>query len=400
MKACGLIVEYNPFHNGHQYHVDEAKKTTNADCMIAVMSGTFLQRGEPAIIDKFHRTKAALASGVDIVVELPYVYAVQSSHYFAKGALLTLDALQTDMICFGSESGEIKPFYDGVSRLHKHRAEYDQTVQSFLQKGLSYPSASSKAYQEIGMEHLDLFQPNNILGFSYVKTIVENNLSIQATTIQRKSSHFHDENIEDTIASATSIRKELALEEFSQKVASAIPEKSITQIKQYKEKATLWHDWEHYYPLLHYRLTTMSREELALIHGVDEGIEGRLLNAIHTAKSFQELIDRVKTKRYTQVRLQRMFVHILTNTTKKQINDFYNLPLLPYVRLLGMTKQGRAYLHQTKKSRTIPVVTNLNSEQDSLYLDERALNVYYSVLPVERRLQLRNQEFKLPIILT
>src|SRR5699024_10280139 len=132
------------------------------------------------------------------------------------------------------------------------------------------------------------------------------------------------------------------------------PEKSITQIKQYKEKATLWHDWEHYYPLLHYRLTTMSREELALIHGVDEGIEGRLLNAIHTAKSFQELIDRVKTKRYTQVRLQRMFVHILTNTTKKQINDFYNLPLLPYVRLLGMTKQGRAYLHQTKKSRTIP----------------------------------------------
>lgn len=398
MKACGLIVEYNPFHNGHQYHVNEAKKATNADCMIAVMSGSFLQRGEPAIIDKFHRTKAALALGVDLVVELPYAYAVQSSHYFAKGALLTLNALQTETVCFGSESGNIDLFYDGVNKLHTHKDVYNQTVQAFLQKGFSYPMASSKAYEKIGMAHLDLFQPNNILGFSYVRTIIDNNLPIKATTIPRKNSHYHDEQIEDPIASATSIRNELALAELSQKVISTLPADSLTQIKHYKEKATFWHDWELYYPLLHYRLTSMTREELALIHGVDEGIEGRLLQAVHRANNFADLIERVKTKRYTQVRLQRMFAHILTNTTKQQIKQFFSSRELPYVRLLGMTKQGRKYLNHIKKSQTVPLVANLNHDHKSLYLDERALAVYYSIIPAEQRRNLRKQEFQLPII--
>lgn len=398
MKACGLIVEYNPFHNGHEYHVQEAKKTTEADCMIAVMSGSFLQRGEPALIDKFHRAKAALASGVDIVVELPFAYAVQSSHYFARGALLTLDALQTDAICFGSESGNIELFYEGVTHLHHHKDQYDQTVQTYVREGLSYPQASHKAYEAIGMSYLDLFQPNNILGFSYVKTIVENKLPIEATTIKRKSSHYHDEQIEDTIASATSIRNELSEAELSDKVVTTLPNSSLEQIKQYKNNATLWHDWELYYPFLHYRLTTMSRDELTKIHGVDEGIEGRLLSAIHHTESFQDLIEHVKTKRYTQVRLQRMFVHILTNTTKREIDQFFNLPSLPYVRLLGMTERGRKYLHKIKKTQETPVLTNLNRENEFVYLDERALNVYYSVIPTNKRKSLRQQEFQLPIM--
>src|SRR5690625_1014620 len=322
MKACGLIVEYNPLHNGHLYHIEKAKSISQADCMIAVMSGSFLQRGEPALIDKFHRTKSALASGVDIVLELPFAYAVQSSHFFAKGALLSLHALQTGVICFGSESGDINLFYEGIKRLHNNKEEYDKMVRSFLHEGLAYPKASHKAYEAIGLSQLDLFQPNNILGFSYVKTIIENNLPIEAMTIKRKSSHYHDEQIEDSIASATSIRNELAHKNLSAKVTATLPEASLEQVKQYKKIATLWHDWEHYYPLLHYRLTTMSRAELANIHGVDEGIEGRLLNSIHRANSFEDLIERVKTKRYTQVRLQRMFIHILMNTTKDEINRF------------------------------------------------------------------------------
>lgn len=398
MKACGLIVEYNPFHNGHQYHVDEAKKLTKADCTIAVMSGTFLQRGEPALIDKFHRTKSALASGVDIVVELPFAYAVQSSHYFAKGALLTLNALQTDTICFGSESGAIDLFYDGVERLHKNKTDFDKYVQLFLHQGLSYPMASQKAYENIGMDNLDLFQPNNILGFSYVKTINELDLPIKATTIKRKGSHYHDEHIEESIASATSIRNELSAGILSEKVIATLPFESVEQIKQYKKSATLWHDWEQYYPLLHYRLTTMTRKELALIHGVDEGIEGRLLQAIEQANSFSDLIDRVKTKRYTQVRLQRMFVHILTNTTKQQIEQCFMRDSLPYIRLLGLTKKGRQYLNHMKKRIDTPIVANLTKEHDALYLDERALDVYYTIIPPEQRIALRRQEFQLPIM--
>lgn len=399
MKACGLIVEYNPFHNGHLYHVNEAKETTQADCMIAVMSGSFLQRGEPAIIDKFHRTKAALKSGVDLLVELPYAYAVQSSRYFAKGALLTLDALQTKYVCFGSESGDINQFYKGVEQRQNKKELYDETIQTFLQSGLSYPLASQQAYEAIGISELDLFQPNNILGFSYVNTIVEDNLPIKARTIKRKSSHYHDNEIESSIASATSIRRELTDGQLSSKAMNALPEATVQQLENYREKASIWHDWEQYFPLLYYRITTMTREELANIHGVDEGIEGRLINTIYDVHSFAELIKKMKTKRYTYVRLQRMFTHILTNTTKEQIAHFFSRATLPYVRLLGMTKRGQQYLNESKKSRTVPLVSNLNNKQKALYLDERALHVYYSILPVDKSIALRKQEFQLPIIL-
>lgn len=399
MKACGLIVEYNPFHNGHLYHVNEAKETTQADCMIAVMSGSFLQRGEPAIIDKFHRTKAALKSGVDLLVELPYAYAVQSSRYFAKGALLTLDALQTKYVCFGSESGDINQFYKGVEQRQNKKELYDETIQTFLQSGLSYPLASQQAYEAIGISELDLFQPNNILGFSYVNTIVEENLPIKARTIKRKSSHYHDNKIESSIASATSIRRELTDGQLSSKAMNALPEATVQQLENYREKASIWHDWEQYFPLLYYRITTMTREELANIHGVDEGIEGRLINTIYDVHSFAELIKKMKTKRYTYVRLQRMFTHILTNTTKEQIAHFFSRATLPYVRLLGMTKRGQQYLNESKKSRTVPLVSNLNNKQKALYLDERALHVYYSILPVDKSIALRKQEFQLPIIL-
>lgn len=398
MEACGLIVEYNPFHNGHQYHVEKAREQSKADCLIAVMSGTFLQRGEPAIIDKFHRAKAALASGVDIVIELPYAYAVQSSRYFAKGAVLSLHALGASSICFGSESGEIAPFYDGVRRLNEKRQTYDELVKRYLKQGLSYPEASSKAYQDIGIEGLDLFQPNNILGFSYVRTIVEHQLPIRALTIKRKSSHYHDEEIKGKIASATSIRKALKKHALTDELVQAIPEATKEQLLNYKEKAGIWHDWDRYFPLLHYRVMTMTKEQLNEIHGVDEGIEGRIIEAMKRAENFNDLLKLVKTKRYTQVRLQRMFVHILTNTTKKQMEPFLKKNEAPYIRLLGMTENGRAYLNRVKKALDMPLIVNLNKMSDELYLDERALRAYYSILPDEKRLELFQQEFQLPII--
>src|SRR5690625_2759884 len=159
------------------------------------MSGSFLQRGEPAIIDKFHRTKAALTAGIDLVIELPFPFAVQSSELFAKGAVLSLNALGIHSICFGSESGEIEPFVHGVNQLTKHKDSYDETIRTYMHTGLSYPEASSKAYETIGIKDLNMLQPNNILGFSYVKTIIRNNLPIEPLTIQRMQSHFHEDKI-------------------------------------------------------------------------------------------------------------------------------------------------------------------------------------------------------------
>lgn len=397
VKACGLIVEYNPFHNGHLYHVTEAKRITNADCMIAVMSGTFLQRGEPAIIDKFHRTRAALLAGVDIVVELPYAYAVQSSHLFAKGAVHTLHALQVDAICFGSESGDITAFYDAAHKINKHKATYDAAVKEYVSQGEPFPLASQKAYEQIGLEEIDLVQPNNILGFSYVRTIVDDHLPIQAFTIKRLQSNFHDTTIKDKIASATSIRRELENHALSQSVVQAIPAATKLQLEAYKQKATLWHDWEKYFPLLHYRVMTMSEAELKTIHGVDEGLEARIKKTALEADSFTTWLERLKTKRYTLTRLQRMFVHILTHTTKAQMQQFLAQSTLPYIRLLGFSDKGQAYLHTAKKHITVPIIANLTKHNTATYLDEKALHAYYAILPSERRIALRKQEFALPI---
>src|SRR5690625_6062685 len=170
MRACGLIVEYNPLHNGHVYHIQSAKKVSKADCMIAVMSGPFLQRGEPAIIDKFHRAKAALASGVDIILELPYPYAVQSSHLFAKGSVHSLAERGVSSICFGSESGDISTSTTGYHSWKENDGIYTDRLKRYLSAGHSFPLASMKALEFIGLTtgQMDLSQSNNILGFSFV----------------------------------------------------------------------------------------------------------------------------------------------------------------------------------------------------------------------------------------
>src|SRR5690625_1460837 len=238
MNACGLVVEYNPFHNGHLYHVNEARKVSNAQIIVAVMSGSFLQRGEPAIIDKFHRTKAALQAGVDIVIELPYPYAVQSSELFAKGAILSLQQLGVTSICFGSESGNITDFINGINQLQQNKTLFDQTIKSYVAKGYSYPKATSYAYEAIGMEHVNLIKPNNILGYNYVKTIVENNFQIKPLTIRRIHNDYHEQHIGSEIASATSIRKEILENDITEKIITTVPNTSLQQLQQYKNSAS------------------------------------------------------------------------------------------------------------------------------------------------------------------
>src|SRR5699024_3310115 len=279
MQACGLIVEYNPFHNGHAFHIEASRKASGADCLIAVMSGSFLQRGEPAIIDKFHRTKAALSAGGDIVLELPFVYAVQSSELLARGSVQTLHDIGVSNICFGSESGDISRFTNSYDVLQQKQSVYQTTLQEKLHLGLSFPEASRYAYQKIGLaaSEMDLTKPNNILGFSYVKAILDDKLPIDPLTITRIKNAYHDQAITGSIARATSIRKELiGKEDIYETAASARPAVTIQQLRAYKQHAAAWHSWENYFQLIHYRVMTMSEDELAAIHGVDEGLENRI----------------------------------------------------------------------------------------------------------------------------
>ncbi|SET30028.1 Predicted nucleotidyltransferase [Oceanobacillus limi] len=402
MRACGLIVEYNPFHNGHVYHLQEAKKTSGADCMIAVMSGSFLQRGEPAIMDKFHRTKAALQTGIDIMLELPYPFAVQSSKLFASGAVRTLHEVGVDTICFGSETGEITPFLTSYETLHKEDHTYRYQLKKGLNKGLSYPEASKEAYQAIGLteQEMDLSKPNNILGFSYVQAIKDHQLSIEPLTIKRTSNNYHDETITSAISSATSIRRQLIEHERPiSNIHYTMPEATINQLEEYKQTATAWHDWERYFPYLIYRVQTMSIDELSEIQGMDEGIEHRIKKTAQKAISFRDWVSNIKTKRYTWTRIQRIFVHLLTNTKKYEMEHIENITTIPYVRLLGLTSKGQAYLNVRKKEMNVPLVTQLSrNTNEMLIMEERATNAYYSVLPIKNRHRLFKQEIIGPIV--
>jgi len=212
LKVLGLIVEYNPFHHGHLYHLQQSVKKSGADVVIAVMSGSFLQRGEPALVDKWSRTRMALQGGIDVVVELPYTFATQKAEIFADGAISLLESLSVTDLCFGSENGEIEPFIESVKWVKDHQELINERIKKELAKGKSFPRSFSDAYRSIQKtEHLlDLSQPNNILGFHYIQSAMKLNSSMRVHTITRIGSHYHDQQMpEKNIASATAIRKAL-----------------------------------------------------------------------------------------------------------------------------------------------------------------------------------------------
>ena len=395
MKACGLIVEYNPFHNGHIYHIKQARSVSKADCLIAVMSGSFLQRGEPAISDKFSRAKAALNSGVDIVLELPYAYSVQSSTLFAHGAIKALNGLKINSLCFGSESGSIKDFVNSYNALHRHKAYYDSILKHSLSKGLAYPEASHNAYKSIGFD-LDILKPNNILGFSYVKEVLSKNHSIDLHTIDRINNEYHDENLNNHISSATSIRKEIFLNGFTQSAKNSLPASMINELEKYHEKANRFHNWECYFELLQYKVLSSTRFELSKIALIDEGLHNRIKDTAQKAESFQHWMELVKTKRYTWVKIQRIFTHILTSTTQKELNNYHTN--FNHIRLLGMTKTGQTYLRKVKADSEYNIVSSLKSYgKDSL--EARISDIYYSVIKPMYRKDLLKQEYAPPIII-
>lgn len=402
MKATGIVVEYNPFHNGHLYHVDQSRKATGADCVIAVMSGQFLQRGEPAIIDKFFRTKMALANGIDILVELPYPFAVQSSHYFAMGAIDTLANLFVDSIVFGSESGDIAPFYQYVNERTSQKDFYNKLVKKALDLGKSYPEANDFAFKHLNIgTQLDLSLPNNILGRSYVERIVTNHPHIEALTIQRKDNQYHDETINSHIASATSIRKELFNnDQPDKKVTNSLPQESILLLNKYYQKAGQWHHLESYFHYLRFCVLRMDLSELKEIHGVDEGLEYKLKETVQQAQSMKEWLLLMKSKRYTWTRLQRMFIHILTNTKKSEINNIHRTGVQS-IRLLGMSQVGRSYLNQYKKQLSIPIIGSIQQFSDDLLtIEERVSHSYYSILNPAIQRSLFKAELKGPILVS
>ncbi|MFJ7940068.1 nucleotidyltransferase [Peribacillus sp. NPDC096622] len=399
MKACGLVVEYNPFHNGHVLHARESREKTGADVVVAVMSGPFLQRGEPAIVSKWTRAEMALNGGIDLVIELPYAFATQKAEIFAKGSIALLESLGCDSFCFGSEDGNIEPFITAHRILSDNSAAFDAAIKSAMDAGNSYPASAAQAYRSIINDDaaLDLTKPNNILGKEYVSAALSNGYSIRPYTIQRVAAGYHETTLsKDPIASATGIRKAIHEHQDLNSVSSYIPQATLSGLEKYLMHYHALHDWEMYWSMLKYRILSSSLTELAAIYEIEEGIEHRIKEMANQSSSFTGFMAALKTKRYTWTRLQRMCVHILTHTLKEQVihND-----QPAYIRLLGMNGRGQEYLGSVKKGLPLPLISKLSSyRKQDIDTDLRAAQVYALGLSEPYQAALMKREYESPII--
>lgn len=311
MKVAGIICEYNPFHNGHQLHIDKTKEIIKPDVLVCVMSSNFVQRGEPAIINKWERAKVAIENGVDLVLELPFIYSVQSANHFAYGACEILKLAQISDICFGSESNNVEVL--------KTLASSDINLKK--NKGESSAQAYERLYGKLNA--------NDILGLNYIKCLNDTNINIH--TIQR-TTDYHDKNIKGEISSATSIREAISKNEQYNKATKMILDNT--------------HLMQNYYPLIQMLLLTMKPEELNKIFLMDEGIENMLVKNAKTDDNFDDFLIHSTSKRYTASSIKRTLTHLMNHTLKEEAN---NLPSLNYIRVLAYNDKGKTYLKYLKK---------------------------------------------------
>ena len=399
MKATGVVVEYNPFHNGHYYHLHETKNVSGADCVIAVMSGNFLQRGEPALLSKWKRTKMALLGGADLVIELPYSFATSHAPRFAYGSIYLLQSLGAESFCFGSESGDGALFNETHDLVNSQNFTYQAKLREFIDTGLSYPSAAARAYEALETPlALDLSKPNNILGFEYVRASRELGSRIKPLTIKRKNADYHDVLLgKGDIASATAIREAV----FSSDIRKAkhyMPSFTFDLLaEEQSEKGTLM-NWERLYPLLRYQLLSSSPSEINTFYEVEEGLEYRMIDAMRSCDSFESFMKQLKTKRYTWTRLQRACLHVLNKIRKEDMLALLDSPPV-YIRVLGMTGKGREYLRSVKKSIDLPLVTTVSKHDFAGLEMEAKTSLVYAQGAVRNVLRAEKEEFNTPPVM-
>ncbi|MBC2056874.1 nucleotidyltransferase [Listeria booriae] len=376
MKATGLIVEYNPFHNGHLLHLNEAKKQTGAEVIIAVMSGSFLQRGEPALLPKWERAKMAVDAGVDLVVELPFHLATQQAAIFANGAVEILAALGVSSIFFGSENGDAKNFSKAASVMSGQSDAFKASIRRYLDdKTHSYATAWNLAIRELAPDlALDLTQPNNILGFHYTLAAVSQQVPINMATMKRQNAAYHDHSpSHQSIASATAIRHMLLKDDLAA-VSQYVPETTFHILQNYQQTHN-FASWHHFWPLLKYQLVTASTEQLQQIRGITEGIENRLQKAALHADNFEDFLNQTVTKRYSKSRIQRTALQILMQQQEAEI------PSQNYIRILGMSATGQRYLNHIKKEIPIPLVSTMSKANPALIQNDIRATQLYSLAP-------------------
>ncbi len=382
----GIVSEYNPFHNGHLMHLQKSKELTHTDFTIAVMSGNFVQRGDTSIVDKWTKAEMALKSGVDLVIELPTLYAISSAENFADGAIKILNSLGiVDYVSFGSEIGEITPLDDVASVLYKEPKEFSSLITRQLRSGLSYPKARELAIQMYfgsSQKYTDVLEnPNNILGIEYLKSLKRLKSPIIPITLKRKYSDYNSNDIKSGIASATAIRTML---QKGKNIHYVVPYETYELLEEKKKYGQIIPSLSIFSKEIIYTLRKMTLSEIATLPDVSEGLENKIKAAANTSNNLEELILKIKSKRYTQSRIQRILLYALLNISEKDIT--MSKKQMPYIRVLGFNKNGKkiisAIANQNPKLQIIVSVKKFMENNTDKHLhtmiskDIFASNVY------------------------
>ena len=372
MKACGIIAEYNPFHKGHHYQIEKIRKQTDADVIVVAMSGNFVQRGEPAIENKWHRAKMALENGADLILELPTLSSTQATDWFAAGGVGILHAAKCQEIAFGVEDTSID-YQVAFEEWNTLQTRIKEHVTDDEMKSLTYANRLSLVAKENFGENSPLYrlmqQPNQQLGFAYVREILSKNLPMKFMTIERKGNGHLDEKIQDEqFASGTALRKQLLKVDRNHQLYSQLLYLTEDSLDEYRNH------WEQYWILLKYQLERSSVEELRMIYQMDEGIEYRFKKFLPQANSFDEFIQLLKNKRWTWARLQRLCIYVLLGITKEQVKQHFETIHSPKeVTVLGFNEKGRLYLKTLREEET-EFITNY--ADSSLETQKKFDNIY------------------------
>ena len=364
-NVLGIISEYNPFHNGHLHHLIESKKITNSDYCIAVMSGNFTQRGEISIVDKWEKAKMAIANGVDLVIELPTLYAISSAENFASGAIKILDSLGiVDFVSFGSECNDISILDDIANVLAFEPSQYKTLLSHELSRGESFPKARENALMmylnDIRRFANVLSSPNNILGIEYLKSLKRQKSEIKPITIKRQDAKYNDTTIprNSRFASATAIRNLCQATDDISPIQKFVPEATFDILEENIKKGNFVKNLSVFDKEIIYTLRKMTTDEIANLPDVSEGLEFALKNAVNQCNSVVELLSIVNTKRYTKTRLQRILLYAILGITKQDIK--ISMDTTPYIRVLGFNEKGQELLGEiSKKNRKLEIITSV-----------------------------------------
>lgn len=367
-NILGIVAEYNPFHNGHSYHLETAKQMANADCTIAIMSGNFTQRGSTSVVNKWTKAQMAIQNGIDLVIELPTIYSVSSAENFAQGAIKILNELNiVNKISFGVETQDIAALNNIATILSQETKEYKNLLSAELKKGISYPKARENALilyfnDDIRYKNI-LNNPNNILGVEYLKALKTTKSAIEPIPIKREKVYYNDDKIVDDFASATAIRNMLQLKAFED-IIKVVPRATYNILRQETQVGNVIIDLSAYEKEIIYNLRRMSVKQIAEIPDVTEGLENNIKYAVNFCNTLEGVINIIKSKRYTQTRLQRIFLFSLLGITKKDM--YFAKKTTPYVRVLGFSEKGKELISKIKKSNPkIQLIMSVKKFEDT-----------------------------------